>query len=61
MTELALARALFHGFFVLLLTGVFLLPREYIFRGAPDASSWRDLRFWALFLVLIHTLAYSVL
>jgi len=58
MNETSWARALFLGFFVLLLVAVFLLPRDYVFRGAPDRRAWRDLRFWALLVVLIHVWAY---
>lgn len=52
------ARFVFITFFVLIAIGVFLLPKDYIFRGAPNRAPWRDLRFWALLNVAIHTLVY---
>lgn len=59
MTEIALARTIFLAFFVLLLAGVFFLPKTYVLRGAPDHSRWRDLRLWALALVAIHVVVYA--
>ena len=53
-----LAKTIFMGFFLLLIVGVFSLRQDYIFRGAPSRSRWRDLRFWALFLVLVHAYVY---
>jgi hypothetical protein len=61
MSEIAAARVLFLLFFGLIIVLVFLLPREYIFRGAPDRSRWRDLRYWTLGLVLIHAYVYWAL
>ncbi|MCZ6792339.1 MAG: hypothetical protein O7J95_01850 [Planctomycetota bacterium] len=61
MTELTVARTIFIVFFVLLLGGVYLLPRIYIFRGAPSTRRWRDLRLWALVLVVIHVAIYLAL
>ena len=58
MTEMLWARILFIAFFVLIAVGVFLLPKGYVFRGAPNQSRWRDLRFWALLNVVIHTVVY---
>jgi hypothetical protein len=61
MDEITWARCLFLGFFGLLLAGVLWLPKEYIFRGAPDRARWRDLRLWAIVLVLIHIYVYWLL
>jgi hypothetical protein len=58
MTEVGWARTLFLVFFLLILIGVWLLPKDYIFRGAPDQARWRDLRLWALVLVIIHAFVY---
>ena len=60
MDEITVARGLFLAFFGLLLIAVFLLPREYVFRGAADCRRWRDLRVWAVVLVLIHVYVYCV-
>ena len=53
-----LAKTIFLGFFLLLIVGVYSLPRNYIFRGSPTQSRWRDLRLWALLLVLLHAYVY---
>ncbi len=58
MTEIGWARTLFLVFFLLILVGVYLLPADYVFRGAPDRARWRDLRLWALALVIIHAFVY---
>lgn len=58
MNEIIFARWLFIGFFLLLLLGVFLLPKDYIYRGACDRRLWRDLRLWAVVLVAIHVYVY---
>ena len=60
MDQTTVARGVFLAFFVLLLVLVLLLPKEYIFRGAPDHALWRDLRLWAVILVLIHVCVYLV-
>ena len=57
-TQILIAKTVFLGFFGLLLVGVFLLPRSYIYRGAPSQARWRDLRLWALALVLLHAYVY---
>ena len=53
-----LAKTVFMSFFLLLIVGVFSLRTDYIFKGAPSRSRWRDLRLWALFLVLVHVYVY---
>ncbi len=58
MNNMTLARTIFIGFFILLMIGVVLLPGDYVFRGAPTRSRWRDLRFWAFLLVVIHIYVY---
>ena len=35
------------GLYLLALVWVWTLNRRFIFRGAPDRRSWRDLRLWA--------------
>ena len=61
MTELGWARALFLAFFLLILLGVYRLPADYVFRGAPDRARWRDLRLWVVVLVVVHAFVYSTL
>ncbi len=58
MTEIHWARIIFIALFVLIAVAVFLLPQEYVFRGAPNRAPWRDLRYWALLNVVIHTVVY---
>ena len=58
MTQTRLALTIFLSFFALLAVGVFLLPRGYIYLGAPDQARWRDLRLWALVLVILHACVY---
>ena len=53
-----LAKTIFMVFFLLLIAGVFSLRSDYIFKGAPSRSRWRDLRLWALVLVLMHVYVY---
>lgn len=36
------------------------LTREFVFRGAPDAAGWRDLRLWVPVIVLPYLLAYLI-
>jgi hypothetical protein len=37
---------------------VFLLPRSYIYQGAPSQAWWRDLRLWAFVFLLPFALIY---
>ena len=53
-----LAKSIFLGFFLLLIVAVYSLRPDYIYRGAPSRSRWRDLRLWALILVLLHAYVY---
>ena len=34
------------------------LKRQYVYLGAPDQAGWRDLRFWALLILLPYVLIY---
>ncbi len=36
----------------------FLLPKDYIFKGAPNQKLWRDIRFWTLAVVLVELAIY---
>jgi len=40
---------------------VWRFGREWVFRGAPDRSRWRDLRIWAALFVLPYLVIYLFL
>jgi len=40
---------------------VWRFRREWVFRGAPDRSPWRDLRIWAAISVLPYLVIYLFL
>lgn len=33
-------------------------PRKYIYEGAPNQARWRDLRIWAVVLVIIQIIIH---
>ncbi len=33
-------------------------PKEYIYEGAPNKARWRDLRIWAVVLVIIQIIIH---
>ncbi len=37
-----------------------LMPREFIYHGAPDRALWRDLRIWATLLLLAQCVLYFI-
>ncbi len=41
--------------------GVLFLKHETIYRDAPDVSSWRDLRYWVILLMIPFILLYYFL
>ncbi len=45
-------------FFLLVIVWAFTRPKEYIFRGAPDGKAWRDLRIWAVVILIIQVFLY---
>jgi hypothetical protein len=47
--------------FVTTALAVACIPRNYILRGAPDAASWRDLRWWAAVALTPYALIYYFL
>ena len=52
-------------FFVLVLLAVPLIAllmqkRSFIFRGAPDDKAWRDLRLWAVIVMLPYLVLYAL-
>ena len=46
--------------FVLLAFGVLFVPRAMIYTEAPDKSAWRDIRWWAVALILVQLGVYYV-
>ena len=36
------------GLYAVVAVGVLCLPKRYVYFGAPDQSSWRDLRLWSI-------------
>ena len=45
-------------FFVSVIVWAVLRPRAYIFRGAPDKKVWRDLRIWAVVVLVVQIILY---
>lgn len=60
MTETQLAKTVFLSLFGLIALGAGLQSRSSIFEGAPSQGLWRDLRLWALILVVIHAAVYAM-
>jgi cytosine/uracil/thiamine/allantoin permease len=46
--------------FLIVLTVTWLIPKSFIYSGAPDMKRWRDLRVWATLLILLQFLIYAV-
>lgn len=46
-----------------IVTGIWawLRQKDYIFQGSIDAKSWRDLRIWALILMIVMIFVYLIL
>jgi len=44
--------------FVGMIIWAWFRPRNFIFQGAPDGRTWRDLRIWASLLMVIQILLY---
>ncbi|HZN57884.1 MAG TPA: hypothetical protein VFD71_07385 [Planctomycetota bacterium] len=61
MTETQVAKGVFLIVFGLLGVGAMLQSRGYIYKGAPSQAVWRDLRLWAIALLLLYGLAYAAL
>jgi hypothetical protein len=57
---LAAGRWCIVGFFAAVALATMLLPREFVFRGAPDRRWFRDLRWWALAITLPYILIYAL-
>lgn len=46
------------GLYLVALVWVWLLGREFVFRGAPDDRWWRDLRIWSTAVLLPYIVVY---
>lgn len=44
--------------FIVPLVFALILPRQYIYLGAPDQKKWRNLKWWILGLVIVQTGIY---
>ena len=45
-------------FFVSVMLWALPRPKDYIFQGAPDRRIWRDLRLWAVAVLLVQIIIY---
>lgn len=48
------------GLYVVALVWVWFLRRDFVFRGAPDNSWWRDLRIWATLVTIPYVIVYLI-
>jgi len=46
------------GLYVVAMVWVWVLRREFVFRGAPDQRWWRDLRIWSTVVLLPYIAVY---
>ena len=46
--------------FVMLAVGCFFIPRDIVLADAPDRSRWRDIRWWAIWLICIQLGIYGI-
>lgn len=56
-----MAKASAVGLFVLAGIWAVSLRREFVFLGAPNQKRWRDLRIWAVLLLMLYTTVYLTL
>lgn len=54
------AKILIICLYLLLLFWVLRRPKAYILREAPIKKSWRDLRFWAVILIVFQIALYII-
>jgi hypothetical protein len=57
---LSRARLFVLALLILPLVGLLLQKRSFIFRGAPDQKRWRDLRLWAVIVLLPYVVLYAL-
>ncbi|MEW6527988.1 MAG: hypothetical protein AB1444_15130 [Spirochaetota bacterium] len=46
--------------FACMLVVAWLLPYDFIIKGAPDRKRWRDLRLWATLLTIVQLVIYYI-
>ena len=46
------------GLYVIAVIWVWTIPKEFVFRGAPDQKPWRDLRVWATLVTVPYVIIY---
>jgi hypothetical protein len=56
---LSAARWLVVAFLVAAALATFLLPRGYVLLGSPDRRWYRDLRWWAVLIMLPYVVIYA--
>ena len=49
------------GLYCIAVLWVWTLKKKFVFRGAPDANQWRDLRIWATLVVVPYVVVYVLL
>ena len=54
------ANVLTQVLFVLIALAVFIVPKRVFMADAPDQSRWRDVRLWAVALVLVQLGIYAL-
>lgn len=57
--SVAMACAL--GLYAVAIIWVWTLKKKFVFRGAPDQKSWRDLRIWATLVTIPYVIIYLLL
>ena len=55
---MSVAMACAIGLYVVAVIWVWTLRKEFVFRGAPDQKSWRDLRLWATLVTIPYVIIY---
>jgi len=53
-----LVKAFFIAIFVGLAVWAMRLPKTYAVKGAPDKAAWRDVRWWAVAVIVLEILPY---
>ena len=59
--ETWMIKACFIAFFVSIACFVVWQKKEFVYMGAPDQARWRDLRIWALAILVLQTMIYLYL
>jgi len=44
--------------FIVPMIFTFLMKKKYIYQGAPDLKSWRNLKYWVFFIVAVQVTVY---